>query len=123
MNKLKFLLPYCVSALIIFLCLLIGKLTTHFSALKLPSAIVGMLLLFALLTKGWIRVKHIQPSSHLLLGYFPLFFIPAGVGVMEHIDLLYTHWFVILCAVLSATIVTLLAVSKCALLLSDKKDA
>jgi len=41
-----------------------------------------MLLLLAALHLKWIKVDQIRIVSSFLLGYMPLFFIPAGVSVM-----------------------------------------
>lgn len=49
---------------------------------KFPGSVIGMLLLLAALHLKWIRVDDIRLVSSFLLGYMPLFFIPAGVSVM-----------------------------------------
>ena len=49
---------------------------------KFPGSVVGMLLLLSALHLKWIKVDDIRMISSFLLGYMPLFFIPAGVSVM-----------------------------------------
>ena len=53
-----------------------------------PGSIIGMLVLFATLILGWIRLEDIQNISRFFLKYMPLFFIPAGVSVMASYDLI-----------------------------------
>jgi len=47
-----------------------------------PGSVIGMLLLLSALHLKWIKVDDIRYVSSFLLGYMPLFFIPAGVSVM-----------------------------------------
>jgi holin-like protein len=42
-------------------------------------------------------------SGQSLLGYLSLFFVPPGVGVMQHTGLLRTHWLALLIAVIAST--------------------
>ncbi|MDA3947476.1 MAG: CidA/LrgA family protein [Helicobacteraceae bacterium] len=47
-----------------------------------PGSVIGMLLLLSALHLKWIKVDDIRFISSFLLGYMPLFFIPAGVSIM-----------------------------------------
>lgn len=49
---------------------------------KFPGSVIGMLLLLSALHLKWIKIDQIRIVSSFLLGYMPLFFIPAGVSVM-----------------------------------------
>lgn len=49
---------------------------------KFPGSVVGMLLLLWALHLKWIKIDDIRVVASFLLGYMPLFFIPAGVSVM-----------------------------------------
>lgn len=60
----------------------IGEAIVYFLESKFPGSVVGMLLLLAALHLKWIKVDQIRIVSSFLLGYMPLFFIPAGVSVM-----------------------------------------
>ena len=54
----------------------------------LPASIIGMLLLLALLLAGVVRTEHIREKSDYLLGNLPFFFIPAGVSILNYVDVL-----------------------------------
>ena len=54
----------------------------------LPASIIGMLLLLALLLARVIKTEHIREKSDYLLGNLPFFFIPAGVSILNYVDVL-----------------------------------
>ena len=54
----------------------------------LPASIIGMLLLLLLLLAGVVRTEHIREKSDHLLGNLPFFFIPAGVSILNYVDVL-----------------------------------
>jgi len=60
----------------------IGEAIVYLLDSKFPGSVVGMLLLLAALHLKWVKVDQIRMVSSFLLGYMPLFFIPAGVSVM-----------------------------------------
>ncbi len=67
---------------IIFAIYFIGEGLVYLLDTKFPGSVVGMLLLLFALHLKWIKVNDIRMVSSFLLGYMPLFFIPAGVSVM-----------------------------------------
>lgn len=64
-----------------------GEALSHFLHLPIPGPVVGMvLLLFAL---GFRPVQRaVAPAAGFLLTHLSLLFVPVGVGVMTHLDLL-----------------------------------
>lgn len=73
---------------LILLCQLIGELVVTILNLPLPGPVAGMILLFGfLLIKGGIPAPLAQLSDS-LLNNLSLLFVPAGVGVMLHFELL-----------------------------------
>jgi holin-like protein len=53
-----------------------------------PASIIGMLLIFVLLLTGILRIEHIREKSSFLLSNMAFFLIPAGVSVINYVDLL-----------------------------------
>lgn len=51
--------------------------------LRIPASIYGLVLLFAALMAGWIRLPQVQETAKFLIEIMPLMFIPAGVGLIE----------------------------------------
>jgi holin-like protein len=62
--------------------------------LRVPANIVGMLLLFALLSTGIVKERWISPAAGVLTRHLAFFFIPVAVGLMDCGGLLWPvgHW-------------------------------
>ena len=92
---------------IIFGCLAVGELIVHFTSVSLPSSIIGMLLLTLLLSLGWIKLAWVKGLADFLVGTLPFNFIPAGVGVMLHFDLIAASFWPIVVASAASTVLVL----------------
>ena len=53
-----------------------------------PASVIGMVLLFALLATGVLKLEHVREKADFLLANMAFFFLPAGVNVMNYFDLL-----------------------------------
>lgn len=83
---------FSASLMLVIGCLYISKLITAYFAITFPAALIAMLLLFCLLLAGIIKEAWIAPACQPILKYMALFFIPAGVGLVEHLDAFVEHW-------------------------------
>ena len=84
---------------LLLLCQLLGEAAVRLVDLPVPGPVIGMALLFVgLLIRGG------EPPG--LLNNLALLFVPAGVGVMLHLDLVRSEWFPILGALIGSAIVT-----------------
>ena len=63
---------------ILFGCLALGELIVFFTGIKLPSSIIGMLLLTLFLKLGWIKLHWVQGMSDFLVANLGFFFVPPG---------------------------------------------
>ncbi|WP_216318258.1 CidA/LrgA family protein [Deinococcus aestuarii] len=54
--------------------------------LPLPGSVVGMVLLWAALSLGVVRLHWIEDAADGLLGTLGLLFVPATVGVVEYLS-------------------------------------
>ena len=72
-----------------------------------PGSVIGMLLLLAALHLKWIKVDDIRYVSSFLLGYMPLFFIPAGVSVMASYTLMEGFYLPVIVLTLVSTVVVM----------------
>lgn len=77
------------------------------SGIKLPSSIIGMLLLTLLLKIGWIKVNWVKGFSDLLLNNLAILFVPAGVSLMFFFNQLKRAFFPIIVSILVSTIIVL----------------
>jgi putative effector of murein hydrolase LrgA (UPF0299 family) len=64
---------------------------------------------FALLARGPLQGEGVEQASHGMLANLSLLFIPAGVGVVQKLDLLAEHGVAIMIILTISVVVTLLA--------------
>jgi len=87
-------------------CLAIGELIVYLTGVKLPSSIIGMLLLTLLLKLNWVKLHWVQGISDFLVRNMGFFFVPAGVAVMIYFDLIRaSFWPILVSAVVSTVLV------------------
>jgi holin-like protein len=101
---------------LILLCQLAGEVMVRGLALPMPGPVVGMLILlllllardrFALLARGPLQGGGVEGASRGLLAHLSLLFIPAGVGVVQKLDLLAEHGIAILLILAVSVVITL----------------
>ena len=84
-------------------CQAAGEVIRQVSGIPLSGPIIGMILLLAaLIVRGGASDEFCR-SGQAMLGYLSLFFVPPGVGIMQHLPLLRAHWLSILLAVIVST--------------------
>lgn len=94
--------------LILLVCQFLGELIVRYLELPFPGPVVGMvLLLIGLMINGGVP-QGVRQASDSLLTYLALLFVPAGVGLMVHYQLIAADWLVIMVALILSTAVTLL---------------
>ena len=59
-------------------------------ALPLPGPVVGLVLLLVALRWPWLR-EPVAATAEFLLAHLSLLFVPVGVGVVMHLDLVSQH--------------------------------
>lgn len=91
---------------------LIGQVMSSFFHLPLPGNLVGMFLLLFLLFSGLVKESQIQNGADFLLKYMSLFFIPAGVGLLAHWNIIEKEWLSWLLTVLLSTALVLMVTGK-----------
>jgi holin-like protein len=103
---------------LILLCQLIGEVIVRGLGLPMPGPVIGLLFLlilllardrFGLLAKGPLRGGGVESASRALLANLSLLFIPAGVGVVQKLDLLAEHGIAVIVVLAISVVVTLLA--------------
>ena len=73
---------------IIFGCLALGELIVWLTGIKLPSSIIGMLLLTLFLQMKWIKLRWVEGISNFLVKNLGFFFVPPGVALMLYLDVI-----------------------------------
>lgn len=92
---------------LIFCCQLIGELLATATGLPVPGPVCGMLILLAGLMVHDSIPADLAGVSSGLLDNLSLLFIPAGVGVMLHANLLARDWLPLSVALIVSTGLTI----------------
>jgi putative effector of murein hydrolase LrgA (UPF0299 family) len=102
---------------LILLCQLTGEVMVRGLGLPMPGPVVGLIILlllllardrFTLLARGPLQGDGVEGASRGLLAHLSLLFIPAGVGVVQKLDLLAEHGIAILAILAVSVVITLL---------------
>ena len=91
---------------ILFGCLALGELIVYFTGIKLPSSIIGMLLLTLFLKLGWIKLHWVQGLSDFLVANLGFFFVPPGVALMLYLYVIAAEfWPIVIATIVSTALV------------------
>lgn len=74
--------------MIILSLALAGEVLSALIPLPIPASIYGIVLLFALLVSGLLKIEQIKTVSSFLIEIMPIMFVPAAVGLMQSYHLL-----------------------------------
>jgi len=85
----------------------LGEAISYLLPFKFPGSVIGMILLFIALNLRLIKPQDIKQVSDFFLKYMALFFIPAGVSVMNYYGLIEDQIFEIIILLLISTILML----------------
>ena len=105
---------------LILACQLLGELAVTSANVPFPGPVAGMVLLFLfLLIKGEIP-EALSNVSGALLTNLSLMFVPAGVGVMVHFELLGSDALPLSLALIISTLLTIVITAMVMLVLNRK---
>src|ERR1700722_9232388 len=101
---------------LILLCQLAGEALVHGIGVPIPGPIIGLMLLllrdrFAVLARGPLQDgegEGVESTSRGLLANLSLLFVPAGVGVVQKLDLIVDHGIAFLGVLAISVLITLL---------------
>jgi len=103
---------------LILICQLVGEVIVRGLGVAVPGPVIGLALLllllllrdrFPLFSRGPLRDEGVEQASRGLLANLSLLFVPAGVGVVQKLDLLAEHGIAIMTVLAISVVVTLLA--------------
>jgi holin-like protein len=88
---------------LIFGCQLVGELIVAALGLPVPGPVIGMLLLLSgLLFRGAVP-DELGQVADTFAANLSLLFVPAGVGIMLHMDLISRNWMPLVVALIVST--------------------
>src|ERR1700761_5732374 len=103
---------------LILLCQLAGEVIVHGLGLPVPGPVLGLVFLlllllardrFGVLARGPLQGDGVENASRGLLAHLSLMFVPAGVGVVQKLDLVAAHGIAIAAVLALSVVMTLLA--------------
>jgi holin-like protein len=103
---------------LILLCQLAGEVIVRGLGLPMPGPVLGLVFLlllllardrFAVLARGPLQGDGVENASRGLLAHLSLMFVPAGVGVVQKLDLVAAHGIAIAAVLALSVLMTLLA--------------
>ena len=100
---------------------MLGEFFVLFLNLPLPGPVAGLIfLLIALMILGRFKsrkqqetMETLEQSSSSLLNHLSLLFVPAGVGVMVHFEMLSEVWLPLAIALVAGVLITLATTALC----------
>jgi holin-like protein len=91
----------------LLLCQLAGETVVRLVGAPVPGPVVGMILLAVLMLIRIRLPEGLYETADGLLRHLSLLFVPAGVGVVQHLDLFGAQGARVLAVVVLGTVVTL----------------
>lgn len=92
------------------------------SIINIPGTIVGMIILFLLLQFKFIKEETIKDVTDFLLNNMAIFFVPAGVSLIQSLGLITENMVVLLLCVTFATIIIMIVTGKTVDFMINKKS-
>lgn len=86
-----------------------GEIASRALALPLPGPVVGLVALVLACLLRPDLAQAIRPTAQGLLSHLSLFFVPAGVGVVAHWDVLQSHGLGLAVALMGSTALAIAA--------------
>lgn len=91
----------------LLLCQLIGEAAVRLVDLPVPGPVLGLALLLATLALRRGVPASLEGTAGGLLKHFSLLFVPAGVGVLQHLGRIEAEWLAIAAALLVSSVATI----------------
>ena len=88
-----------------------GEFISYFIDGFIPGSVIGMALLFLALAFKVVKPNKVKKLSTLLTENMGLFFLPAGVGLMNSLGIIPQYWVVIVTASVVSTILVIASVA------------
>lgn len=89
----------------------LGELICRFTGGFIPGSVIGMILLFAALCLKLVRPDRVKPVAKFLTDNMGLFFLPAGVGIVNALEILSEYWQAVLTACAVSTVAVIVTVA------------
>ena len=91
----------------LLVCQLLGEALVRLVDLPVPGPVLGLVFLLVLLALRRSVPKNLETTAGGLLKHLSLLFVPAGVGVLQHLARIQAEWLAIAAALLVSSVATI----------------
>lgn len=110
----------------LLLCQLLGEAVSRALHLPLPGPVLGLILILLGFTLWPLLIDRVRPMAQGFLSHLSLLFVPAGVGVVGHLDVFTSSGPALLVALIVSTVLAIavgaLTFAAVARAMGDKAD-
>jgi holin-like protein len=101
----KLLKQFSLILVILALGEYISSIISNF--IVIPGSIIGIIILFLLLKIGIIKIDKVEDISNFLLDNMAIFFVPAGVSLIQSLDIISSNIIVLAITIIISTILVM----------------
>jgi holin-like protein len=83
-----------------------GELLAFFLPVRLPAGVLGLLLVIAALTLGWIKPRHLGATADFISANMGFFFLPLAVTILQNYEAIRPLLFPLVIICLASTLIT-----------------
>lgn len=88
-------------------CQLAGEILSHLTGLPVPGPVLGLVLMLGFLLIRRSVPAPLETASQTLLSHLSLLFVPAGVGIISHLQRVREEWLPLSVALVASTAITI----------------
>ncbi|VDG20343.1 CidA/LrgA family protein [Lactiplantibacillus mudanjiangensis] len=119
----KFIKQIMIYGVILLVSSLISELVTQlWPGFPMPPALIGMILLYLLLTLKIVKLEQVEGVSNFFVQIISLIFIPSGIALVTKLDILKNEGLQIVIVVVISTLMLLLFTAGIAWVLVQVKE-
>ena len=96
----------------LFIVTLLCEAVSYMLPFTFPGTLIAMFILLILLGAGVVKTEQLQESADFFSKYMALFFVPAGVEIVENLEILRTSWIPLVSISIISLFITFLAAAK-----------
>ena len=88
-------------------CQLAGEILSHLTGLPVPGPVLGLVLMLGFLLIRRSVPAPLETESQTLLSHLSLLYVPAGVGIISHLQRVREEWLPLSVALVASTAITI----------------
>ncbi|MEI3604378.1 CidA/LrgA family protein [Pseudogracilibacillus sp. SE30717A] len=100
----------------------IGTWIQQYFNLFIPGSVIGLILMFILLTTGLLKANWIEKGARFMITHLVLFFIPATVGLLNYYYLFKGKGILLIVITFVSTIIVMISSGKTSQMLAKRRD-